>query len=184
MFRIFDYGRAVKPTLALVLQRTHPDDVALVRQLIDRVSHGATGWDLEHRLLMPDGSTKHARAVAHAVRDPSGQLRFLGAVVDLTASKRAEEGLNRAGAELAHVSRVTSLSALTTSIAHEGSQPLAGIITNAGMCLRMLDASPPDLDGVRETARRTVRDGNRAADVSGGCVSCSANGSSRSSRSI
>ena len=164
-FRIFDYPRTVKPTLELVLQRTHPDDVALVRQLIDRVSHGGTDWDLEHRLLMPDGSTRHVRAVAHAVRDPSGQLRFFGAVVDLTANRRAEEALNRARAELARVSRLTTLSALTASIAHEVNQPLAGIITNAGTCLRMLDAVPPDIDGARETARRTIRDGKRASDV-------------------
>ena len=165
MFRIFDYEPTVKPTLDLVLQRTHPDDVALVRQLIERVSRGSTDWDVEHRLLMPDGSTKYVRAVAHAVRAPSGQLRFFGAVVDLTASKRAEEALNRAGAELAHVSRVTTLSALTASIAHEVNQPLSGIITNAGTCLRMLDAVPPNIDGARETARRTIRDGNRASDV-------------------
>jgi C4-dicarboxylate-specific signal transduction histidine kinase len=57
------------------------------------------------------------------------------------------------------------LSALTASIAHEVNQPLAGIITNAGTCLRMLDAAPPDLEGARETARRTLRDGSRAADV-------------------
>jgi len=54
---------------------------------------------------------------------------------------------------------------LTASIAHEVNQPLSGIITNAGTCLRMLDAAPPDIDGARETARRTIRDGNRAADV-------------------
>jgi signal transduction histidine kinase len=114
---------------------------------------------------MPDGSIKYVRAVAHAVRAPSGQLRLFGAVQDLTASKRAEEALNRAGAELARVSRVTSLSALTASIAHEVNQPLAGIITNAGTCLRMLDAAPPNLEGARETARRTIRDGNRATDV-------------------
>jgi signal transduction histidine kinase len=60
---------------------------------------------------------------------------------------------------------VTTLSALTASIAHEVNQPLAGIITNASTCLRMLDAATPDIDGARETARRTIRDGNRAADV-------------------
>jgi signal transduction histidine kinase len=54
---------------------------------------------------------------------------------------------------------------LTASIAHEVNQPLSGIITNAGTCLRMLDANPPDLAGARETARRTIRDGNRASDV-------------------
>jgi C4-dicarboxylate-specific signal transduction histidine kinase len=58
-----------------------------------------------------------------------------------------------------------SLSAMTASIAHEVNQPLSGILTNAGTCLRMLDADPPNVDGARETARRLLRDGNRAADV-------------------
>jgi signal transduction histidine kinase len=60
---------------------------------------------------------------------------------------------------------VTTVSALTASIAHEVNQPLSGIITNASTCLRMLDAAPPNIDGARETARRALRDGNRAADV-------------------
>ena len=90
---------------------------------------------------------------------------FVGALQDVTESKVAEEALNRARSELAHVARVTTVSALTASIAHEVNQPLSGIITNAGTCLRMLAADPPDVDGARETARRTLRDGNRAADV-------------------
>src|SRR5258708_20212185 len=58
-----------------------------------------------------------------------------------------------------------SFGALTASIAHEVNQPLAGIVTNASTCLRMLAADPPNIEGARETARRTIRDGNRAADV-------------------
>jgi C4-dicarboxylate-specific signal transduction histidine kinase len=77
----------------------------------------------------------------------------------------AQESLNKARSELAHVSRVTSLSALTASMAHEINQPLSGIITNANTCLRMLNGNPPNVDGARETARRTIRDGNRASDV-------------------
>ena len=63
------------------------------------------------------------------------------------------------------MARITSLGALTASIAHEVNQPLSGIITNASTCLRMLAADPPKIDIARETARRTIRDGNRAADV-------------------
>ena len=63
------------------------------------------------------------------------------------------------------MTRAISLGALTASIAHEVNQPLSGIITNASTCLRMLDAVPPDVKGARETARRTLRDGNRASDV-------------------
>jgi C4-dicarboxylate-specific signal transduction histidine kinase len=95
----------------------------------------------------------------------AGRPMFVGALQDVTDSKIAEEALNRARGELARVSRVITLSALTASIAHEVSQPLSGIITNAGTCLRLLDADPPNVDGARDTARRTIRDGNRASDV-------------------
>ena len=63
------------------------------------------------------------------------------------------------------MTRVMTMGELTASIAHEVNQPLAGIITNAGTCLRMLAANPPNVDGARETARRTIRDGNRASEV-------------------
>jgi C4-dicarboxylate-specific signal transduction histidine kinase len=105
------------------------------------------------------------RTTAHVVEDAAGRPLFVGAVQDVTESTVAEEALNRARAELARVARITSLSALTASIAHEVNQPLSGIVTNASTCLRMLDADPPNLDGARETARRTIRDGNRASDV-------------------
>ena len=77
----------------------------------------------------------------------------------------SDDTLSELRSELAHVARVKSLGALTASIAHEVNQPLSGIITNASTCLEMLAADPPDVDGARETARRTIRDGNRAADV-------------------
>ena len=77
----------------------------------------------------------------------------------------SEETLSKVRSELAHVARVQSLGVLTASIAHEVNQPLAGIITNASTCLRMLAADPPNIDGARETARRTIRDGNRASEV-------------------
>jgi signal transduction histidine kinase len=94
-----------------------------------------------------------------------GHPLFIGALQDVTDRKVAEEALDRARSELAHVSRVTTLNAFTGSVAHEINQPLSGIVTNAGTCLRMLNSDPPNIDGARETARRTLRDGNRAADV-------------------
>jgi len=105
------------------------------------------------------------RGVAHVVERVAGHPLFVGALQDVTESKIAEEALNRARSELAHVARVATVSTLTASIAHEVNQPLSGIITNAGTCLRLLAANPPDIEGARETARRTMRDGNRAADV-------------------
>jgi PAS domain S-box-containing protein len=77
----------------------------------------------------------------------------------------SDENLNRLQSELAHMARVKSLGVLTASIAHELNQPLLGIITNASTCLRMLAADPPNSDGACATARRTIRDANRASDV-------------------
>src|SRR3984893_15825343 len=78
---------------------------------------------------------------------------------------QAQEELRHTQEKLAYMMRVTTMGELTASIAHEVHQPLSGIITNAGTCLRMLAADPPDVDGACETARRTIRDANRASDV-------------------
>jgi len=102
-FRIFEYSQTAKPSLELVLQRTHPDDVALVQQLFDRVSRGGTDWDLEHRLLMPDGSIKHLHVVGHASNTSSGTLEYVGAVTDVTAAKEAEEKLRQSETELRQI---------------------------------------------------------------------------------
>jgi signal transduction histidine kinase len=111
------------------------------------------------------GALKHVRGVAHVVEQVEGRPMFVGALQDVTEAVTAEEALNRARSDLAHVARVSTLNALTASIAHEVNQPLSGIMTNASTCLRMLDAAPPNVDGARETARRTLRDGQRASDV-------------------
>src|SRR5438445_9375687 len=70
-FQIFEYDRATKPTLGLLLQRVHPEDTVLVKQTIERVSQDVHDFDFEHRLLMPDGSVQYLRIVAHAVSDES-----------------------------------------------------------------------------------------------------------------
>ncbi|HET9834272.1 MAG TPA: ATP-binding protein, partial [Vicinamibacterales bacterium] len=170
-FRVLNLPRNTMPTLDAALSRVHPEDSSLVRAMVDRSAREGVNLDLEHRLLMPDGTVKRVHVVLHNIGHPDTPA-FVGAVTDITERKRADEELRRAqepltraGAELARASRVTTLNALTASIAHEINQPLAGIITNAGTCLRMLDATPPDLSGARETARRTIRDGNRAADL-------------------
>ncbi len=122
-------------------------------------------FDQVFRIVPASGNVKHVHAVGHLIERVAGRPLFIGAIQDVTERILAEEALNRARSELAHVARVTTVSALTASIAHEVNQPLSGIITNASTCLRMLEGDHPDIDGARETARRTIRDGNRAADV-------------------
>jgi PAS domain S-box-containing protein len=139
----------------------HSEDVSLFRGVMGRVMAG-TDPDFYFRIVTARGVVKHLRGFAHQI---AARPVFVGAVQDVTASKMAQEALIQAGAELAHVSRMTSLSALTASIAHEVNQPLSGIVTNASACLRMLDATPPNLDGARQTVRRLLRDSNRAGNV-------------------
>jgi PAS domain S-box-containing protein len=111
------------------------------------VRYCGLNWDIEDR------RRREKKNVEEALRRSAAERR------------NSEEALDKARSELAHVTRVMSLGALTASIAHEVNQPLSGIITNASTCMRMLDADPPNVDGARETARRTIRDGHRAADV-------------------
>jgi len=114
---------------------------------------------------MQDGTVKYLHTTSSEIRDASGRRLYIGALQDVTQRRLAQEALDKAQVELARVTRITALSGLTASIAHEINQPLAGIITNASTCLRMLQSDPPNVEGARETARRTIRDGNRASDV-------------------
>ena len=164
-FRILGYDDPRSVTFEMILQRAHPEDRALVELAIGRASRYGKDLDYEHRLLMPDGSVKYVHVVAHAVRDQADRLEYIGAVVDVTATKQAEEKLLRAQAELAHVTRVTTLGELTASIAHEVNQPLTAVVANAEAGLRWLDRETPDLDAVRRSVRCVVNDGIRASEV-------------------
>ncbi len=165
IYRIFELDPAAPVTFELMDTRVHPEDIPLFHDMIDRARVDASDFEYEYRLQMPDGSVKYLHVVAHATQDEDGRLEYIGAVQDVTQRRLSDQALGKARAELAHVARVTSLGVLTASIAHEVNQPLSGIITNASTCLRMLAADPPNVDGARETARRTLRDGDRASDV-------------------
>jgi PAS domain S-box-containing protein len=165
LYRIFEFEQSVPVTLELIGNRVHPDDIPMLNDMIERARAAVSDFEYEHRLLMPDHSIKFLHLTAHGVRDNQGRLEYIGAVQDVTQRRMSEEALAKARSDLAKVARITSLGVLTASIAHEVNQPLSGIITNASTCLRMLSADPPNIDGARETARRTIRDGNRASDV-------------------
>jgi PAS domain S-box-containing protein len=306
-FRIFQYDRTTKPTMELVLQRVHPEDVAFVKQTIERASQDGRNFDHEYRLVMPDSSVEYVHVVAHALSDESDGIEFIGAVtditerkradeererllaseraafaeavaaqqrfhdlvnsvegivweadvpsfqflfiskqaervlgypverwlseptfwkdhvhpddrewalqfwqtataekrdhqfeyrmiaadgsvvwlrdlvtvvvegdratrvrglmVDLTNRKQAEEALRQAQADLAHVSRVTTMGELTASLAHEVKQPIAAASTNATTCLRWWAGDTPNIEEARAAAMRIVKDGKRAAEI-------------------
>jgi DNA-binding NtrC family response regulator len=87
-FRIFGYERTLKPTVQLALERVHPEDVHLVQEALDGASHGKD-LDLEHRLVMPDGSVKRVHILGRALNQGAGKSSFVGAVMDITAMKNA-----------------------------------------------------------------------------------------------
>ena len=160
LYRIYEVDPAAKPTFSALRRLVHPDDLPSYDAALARSLDGSD-FDLVFRIVTRSGTVKHLHAVAQVEDYPL----FIGGIQDVTERRVAEEALNRARTELARVMRVATAGALTASIAHEVNQPLSGIITNASTCLRMLDANPPNIDGARETARRTIRDGNRASDV-------------------
>jgi PAS domain S-box-containing protein len=167
-YKIFEYERAVKLTAELVFQRIHPDDRDRVQRTIDRASEAKENLDFEHRLLMPDGSVKYLHVLAPALETSSGVLEYVGAVTDVTERKQAEEErerLRQAQADLAYLSRVTTMGELTASLAHEIRQPITAAATNAKTCLRWIGRDEPDLAEAREAASRMVRDVTRAADI-------------------
>jgi PAS domain S-box-containing protein len=289
-YRIFEYDRTIKPTVERILQRVHPGDIAVVKQTIAHASQNGRNFEHEYRLVMPDGCVKYVHVVAHTVSNGSRNTEFVGAVMDVTAEKqaqealrnseqqwrdafennptmyfmidaagtimavnpfgaeqlgytvnelvgqrvlnifyepdreavqrkvalcveqlgrsmtwefrkirkdgsvvwvretaravlrsnnqvvliacediteqkRAEEALRQAQADLAHVSRVTTMGELTASLAHEVNQPIAAAVTNANACLRWLAAAPPNLEEARAAAKRIARDGTRAAEI-------------------
>jgi PAS domain S-box-containing protein len=147
-------------------QAFHPDDLDRVNDYWRSHIRSGEPGEVEARLRRFDGSYRWFLLRGNPLRDESGAVvKWYGTNTDIDDRKRAGEELTRARAELAHVARVTSLGELAASIAHEVNQPLSGIVMNAGTCLRMLDSDPPNIEGARETARRTIRDGNRASEV-------------------
>jgi len=123
-------------------------------------------WEGELTHTRRDGTKVVAASRWSLQRDDQGRpVATLETNNDITERKRAEEALQQAQAELAHVARVTTLGELAASIAHEINQPLAAIIADANACLNWLKEDRPDLDTVREALAAIVKDGDRAAEV-------------------
>jgi PAS domain S-box-containing protein len=107
-FRILELDRANKPTVEFVLHRTHPEDRAFVQRMLDQVARERKPLDVEHRLLMSDGSVKYVRVVGHpSTNHETGDFEFVGAVTDITDRKRVEEALRRSEGYLAQAQSLT-----------------------------------------------------------------------------
>jgi PAS domain S-box-containing protein len=168
-YRIFGCEPTIKPTVQLVLERTHPDDRMRLRQIIDRASSQRSDFDAEHRVLMADGSVKHVRAVAHpsTSEDPEN-FEFVGAVMDITERKRAEEErerLRQLEVDLAHSNRVSVMGELAASLAHEIKQPIAAAALNGDACVNWLGRDAPDVTKASAAASAMVANVTRAGGI-------------------
>jgi predicted ATPase/signal transduction histidine kinase/GAF domain-containing protein/CheY-like chemotaxis protein len=148
-FRIFEYERAITPTAELIMdQRVHPEDVAGLRQVVDRASRNGQDFAHEHRLQMPDGRVKHIHVVAHASRNGTGDLDFVGAVMDVTAAKGTEDRIRFAQAEreqleqrLRQAEKMEAVGRLAGGIAHDFNNVLAGVFAYGEM---LFEETPED----------------------------------------
>jgi len=162
--RIFELEPTTQISTRMIRDMVHPEDLPSFDAVIARAMT-VTDVDFSFRIVTARGAIRHVRGMARLMARAGDHPLFIGALQDVTDSRLAEAALDRARSELTHVARVTMLNTFSASIAHELNQPLLGIITNASTCLRMLERDPPNVDGAHETARRTIRDGNRATEV-------------------
>ncbi|HVE07576.1 MAG TPA: PAS domain-containing protein [Paraburkholderia sp.] len=163
-YRIFEYPESLEPSLERMLARVHPDDHARIAALLQAAPADLRDIDVEYRLQMPDEVVKQVHLVAHAI--DTGEARgYRGALMDVTEARSVQDALHRSLAELAHVTRVTTLGELSASIAHEVSQPIAAIMTNGEAGLRWLERDPPQLGEVREALQNMLRDAQRAGGI-------------------
>ena len=150
-------------------QRIHPEDQPTFNKEVERAIRERSDFEVDFRIVLPDGSTKYSRSVGHPVFSASGALvEFVGTGVDLTERRQAEkerERLRQVQADLAHISRATTVGELTASLAHEINQPITAAATDAKTCLRWLAREQPDIGEARESATRMVNAVTRAADI-------------------
>jgi PAS domain S-box-containing protein len=147
----------------------HPEDRKRVVDLFERSEIEKTEFQVDYRIVLPDGTIRHLRTIGHPISNESGDLvEFVGTAMDVTERKRAEQErdrLHQVQADLAHLTRITTMGELTASLAHEIRQPISAAVTNAKTCLLWLGRDVPDLTEAREAASRMVKDVTRAADI-------------------
>jgi len=157
------------PSFEKAFQRIHPEDQATFNKVIERAIRERSDFEVDFRIVLPDGSTKYSRSVGHPVFSASGELvEFVGTGIDMTERRQAEkerERLRQVQADLAHINRATTMGELTASLAHEINQPIAAAATDARTCLRWLTREQPDMGEARESAARMVNAVTRAADI-------------------
>ena len=164
--RLFAYDLApTPPSHTTLMERTHKEDRPTFERVLDGAVRERCRFQHEYRIVLPDESVKHVQTVGQPEVTESGEIEFIGTVMDITERRRAEEALRNAQADLARIARLTTMGELVASIAHELNQPLAAVVTSGSACLRWLDREKPDLDKARQAVAHIVRDAGHAAEV-------------------
>ncbi|EPE96136.1 PAS domain-containing sensor histidine kinase [Rhizobium grahamii] len=164
-YNIYGFDTSIALSFEMISERVHPSDREMVAAVSDRGLRERQPWEIEHRLLLPDGSIRYVHCVTRVETNPEEEPEVFGAIIDITERVKSEEALQKAQADIVRMNRLTAMGAVTVSIAHEMNQPLMAIVTNAATCLSWLDRDVPDVAEAKLAAERLVEEGKRAGDV-------------------
>jgi PAS domain S-box-containing protein len=165
-YRLFGWDpKCPPPTLAQALELIHPDDRELVRESLERVVRETREGEWSCRIIARDGTVKHVHTTARPVFEAGRPAEYIGITMDITERVNNEAALRRSQESLAQATRLLTMGALTSSVAHELGQPLAAVLANGSACLRWLNRDPPDLDEARGAVERILRDGGRTGEI-------------------
>jgi PAS domain S-box-containing protein len=162
------YGVAPHEPLSreIFLSRVHPEDRLRVDEELERARGVAQSFEVEYRLLRPDGETRWHIARGRFLRNDRGQVReLIGVAIDVTDQVKANLELRLRREELAHLSRVASMGELTASLAHELNQPLTAIASNAAAGKRLLESGASDVEMFQELLADVSADARRAGNI-------------------
>jgi predicted ATPase/signal transduction histidine kinase len=189
MFVSDEYARILglpeqQRTLSMVdfMTLVHPEDFQRINSLVNDSVRNGVSMRAEFRVFRPDGDCRYILGVGNPVGYESNVGEYFGVITDITARRVSEDAVRVAQADLARVSRATTVGQLTASIAHEINQPLMSIVANAGASLRWLNREPPVLANVRSSLDEIISEGERAGNIIRGLQALTRNQTSSCSR--
>ncbi|MBE2212374.1 MAG: PAS domain-containing protein [Opitutaceae bacterium] len=164
--RLLGFAADESIDLEAFMSRLHLDDRPGVDRALNESARGDGRYEMEYRVVRPDGQTRWIASVGRYEFDPAGRpLLLRGVSLDITERKQAALELQQRKDEVAHLSRVTTLGEISGSLAHELNQPLGAILSNAEAAELQLKRTPIDLEELRAILADIRRDDLRASEI-------------------